>query len=100
MPVIDAAALTFYKRSPDEAREFLTDYSVNTAQEMFNTWVEFERHLLVKYIDGNVKRIGPDGHFLNNGYSKAIPAPPLQPGYSEKWKRAVKEDAGERLRVR
>jgi len=100
MPVIDAAALTFYKKSPDEAREFLTDYSVNTAQEMFNTWVEFERHLLVKYIDGNVKRIGPDGHFLNNGYSKAIPAPPLQPGYSEKWKRAVKEDAGERLRER
>jgi len=98
--VIDAAAMTFYKKSQEDAREFLTDYSVNTAQEMFNTWVELERHLLVKYMDGNVKKTGYDGHFLNNGYSKAIPAPPIQPGYTEMWKRAVKEDAGKRLQVK
>ena len=98
--VIDAAAMTFYKKSPEEAREFVTDYSVNTAQDMFNTWVELERHLLVKYIDGNVKRTGPDGHFLNNGSSRTIPAPPIQPGYTEMWKRAVKSDAGDRLQVK
>ncbi|MEA5004891.1 MAG: C69 family dipeptidase [Rikenellaceae bacterium] len=98
--VIDAAAMTFYKRSPEEAREFVTDYSVNTAQDMFNTWAELERHLFVKYIDGNVKKTGPDGHFLNNGFSRAIPAPPAQPGYTEMWKRAVKNDAGKRLQVK
>jgi hypothetical protein len=32
--------------------------------------------------------------------AKGIPASPTQPGYSERWKRAVKEDAGERLKVK
>jgi dipeptidase len=98
--VIDAAAMTFYKRSQEEAREFVTDYSVNTAQDMFNTWSELEKYLLVKYIDGNVKKVGPDGRFLNNGFSRTIPAPPIQPGYTERWKRAVKGDAGDRLQVK
>jgi hypothetical protein len=82
------------------AREFLTDYSVNTAQQLFNKWVELDRYLLVKFIDGNVKKERVPGCFLDNGYSKSIPASPTQPGYNERWKKAVKEDAGERLKVK
>ncbi len=99
VPAIDAAALALYKESPQKAREFLTDYSVSTAQQLFNTWVELDRYLLVKYIDGNVKRESAPGCFLDNGSGKNIPASPMFPGYSERWKRAVKEDAGDRLRV-
>jgi dipeptidase len=98
--VIDAAAMTFYNKSKEEAKEFLTDYTVNTAQDLFNTWVGLDKYLLVKFIDGNVKKMGPDGHFLDNGFSKAIPASPAQPGYTEKWKRAVKDDAGKLLQVK
>ncbi len=97
IPAIDAAALQLYKQSPEMAREFLTDYTVSTAQSLFEKWVELERYLLVKYIDGNVKKQNPDGTFKDNGFGKNIPASPSQPGYSERWKRAVKEDAGERL---
>ena len=96
---IDAAAMSIYKESPQKAREFLTDYSVNTAQHLFEKWVELDRYLLIKYIDGNVKKENQPGCFIDNGSGKNIPASPLFPGYNEKWKRAVKEDAGERLKV-
>ncbi|MEN6618432.1 MAG: C69 family dipeptidase [Rikenellaceae bacterium] len=97
---IDAAAMMLYKESPEKAIEFLTDYSVNTAQELFDKWVTLDRYLLVKFIDGNIKKQDADGCFLNNGSSKTIPEFPMQPGYSEEWKKAVKENAGAKLIVK
>jgi len=94
---IDEAAMMLYKESPQKAREFLTDYSVNTAQELFAKWDKLDKYLLVKFMDGNIKKQDAKGCFLDNGYSKAIPTMPSQPGYSEMWKRTVKESAGERL---
>lgn len=66
---------------------------------MFKKWKELDEYLLVKFIDGNVKRQNQDGSFKDNGAGKNIPANPIQPGYSEHWKRKVAEDAGERLKV-
>jgi dipeptidase len=94
---IDAAAMMLYKESPQKAREFLTDYSVNTAQELFAKWDNLDKYLLVKFMDGNIKKQDANGCFLDNGYGKNIPPMPSQPGYSESWKRTVKESAGERL---
>lgn len=97
---IDAAAMMLYKESPQKAREFLTDYSVNTAQDLFAKWDKLDKYLLVKFMDGNIKKQDANGCFINNGHSKTIPAMPSQPGYSEMWKRTVKESAGERLMVK
>lgn len=97
---IDAAAMMLYKESPQKAREFLTDYSVNTAQDLFAKWDKLDKYLLVKFMDGNIKKQDANGCFINNGHSKTIPASPSQPGYSEMWKRTVKESAGERLIVK
>ncbi|HBY02664.1 MAG TPA: dipeptidase, partial [Rikenellaceae bacterium] len=97
---IDAAAMMLYKESPQKAREFLTDYSVNTAQDLFAKWDKLDKYLLVKFMDGNIKKQDANGCFINNGHSKSIPASPSQPGYSEMWKRTVKESAGERLMVK
>jgi len=97
---IDEAAMMLYKESPQKAREFLTDYSVNTAQELFAKWDKLDKYLLVKFMDGNIKKQDANGCFINNGHSKTIPASPSQPGYSEMWKRTVKESAGERLMVK
>jgi len=94
---IDEAAMMLYKESPQKAREFLTDYSVNTAQELFAKWDKLDKYLLVKFMDGNIKTQDSNGCFINNGHSKTIPTSPSQPGYSEMWKRTVKESAGERL---
>ncbi|MCD8102712.1 MAG: C69 family dipeptidase [Alistipes sp.] len=85
-------------RSVAKQKKYLTDYSVYTAQRMFDRWVDLDKYLMVKYIDGNVKKEGPGG-FIDNGHSPYIPASPDQPGYNERWKRAVAEDAGETLRV-
>ncbi len=92
---IDAAAAAM---SPAKARKYLTEYSVNTAQQLFGRWVELDRYLLVKYIDGNVKGENADG-FIDNGNGRDIPGKIEWPGYNEKWKRAVAADNGEVLRV-
>ena len=92
---IDAAAAAM---SPAKARRYLTEYSVNTAQQLFDRWVELDRYLLVKYIDGNVKGENADG-FIDNGNGRDIPGKIEWPGYNEKWKRAVAADNGEVLRV-
>ena len=92
---IDAAAAAM---SPAKARKYLTEYSVNTAQQLFDRWVELDRYLLVKYIDGNVKGENADG-FIDNGNGRDIPGKIEWPGYNEKWKRAVAADNGKVLRI-
>ena len=76
-----------------------TDFSVSTAQTLFNNWVELDKYLMVKYIDGNVKGEDEKG-FIDNGNGKEIPGKIEQPGYSEKWKRAVAADNGKILEVK
>jgi dipeptidase len=97
--VVDKKALEAYKRSSAEAKKIVSDYSVNRANDMFSDWKKFEEYLLVKFIDGNVKKVGPDGKFLDNGNGKNIPPSPMQPGYSESWKRNVAKSAGDRLKA-
>ncbi|MBR5818945.1 MAG: C69 family dipeptidase [Alistipes sp.] len=75
-----------------------TEFTVAMAQRLFNHWVELDKYLMVKYIDGNVKGEDANG-FIDNGNGKDIPGVIEMPGYSEKWKRAVAADKGEILKV-
>ena len=75
-----------------------TEFSVATAQNLFNRWVELDKYLMVKYIDGNVKGEDANG-FIDNGNGQDIPEVIEQPGYTETWKRAVAADKGEILKV-
>lgn len=95
-PAIDKAAEVLYAQDPKLAREYLTAYSCDQADMTFNKWKELSEYLLVKYIDGNIKK-EKDGKFLDNGTGVVVG--PDQPGYSEAWKRMVKENAGETLKV-
>ena len=76
-------------------RDYLTKFSVDNAQKIFDKWVALEQLLLVKYIDGNVKAQNPDGSFVTNEHTDCIPANISQPGYTDKWKEAVAKDHGE-----
>ena len=76
-----------------------TAYTLNRAQQLFDKWAELDKYLMVKYIDGNVKGEDENGKFIDNGNGKDIPGKILQPGYSEKWKRAVAADNGRILEV-
>ena len=118
IPEIDSQALDLYKKALEtpkkqirrndeagktvnpynEVRDFLTDYTVGTAQGIFDEWVDLETFLLVKFIDGNVKAQNEDGSFVTNGYTDRIPGDITQPGYTDKWKEAVVRDHGDVLR--
>ena len=76
-----------------------TEFSTSTAQSLFDIWVNLDKYLMVKYIDGNVKGEDENG-FMDNGNGKDIPGEIEQPGYTEKWKRAVAADHGKILEVK
>ena len=76
-------------------RNYLTAFSVDNAQKIFNKWVDLEVLLLVKFIDGNVKAQNEDGSFVTNEHTDCIPAKITQPGYTEKWKECVAKDHGD-----
>lgn len=98
------------RMSPAARRNYLTQLSVKTAQQLFDRWQKLNGYLLVKYVDGNVKSEhgdvlsfldgeGGPAHFVDNGNGKQIPDKIQFPGYNEKWKRAVAADNGEVLKV-
>ena len=91
-----AIANVSYKEK--KARKLATAFTVKSAEKVFNMWVELDKYLMVKYIDGNIKGEDDKG-FIDNGNDKDIPGKILQPGYSGNWKRAVAADKGEILRV-
>ena len=75
-------------------REYLTAFSVDNAQKIFDKWVTLEELLLVKFIDGNVKAQNEDGSFVTNEHTDCIPAKISQPGYTGKWKEMTAKDHG------
>jgi dipeptidase len=93
---IDAAAAAM---NTDGAKAYLTDFSVKTAGELFDKWNKLDKYLLVKYIDGNVKKQNADGSFRDNGNGANIPEMPDFPGYDERWRRNVVSQDDGTLRV-
>lgn len=85
--------------SAKKKAKIATEFSTSTAQSLFDIWVNLDKYLMVKYIDGNVKGEDENG-FMDNGNGKDIPGKIEQPGYTEKWKRAVAADHGKILEVK
>jgi dipeptidase len=81
-PEVEKAALELYKRTPEEARAFLTDYSRQQGDKVHTRWRKLGEQLLVKYIDGNVRdEMGKVNH----------------PKYPEAWYRRIVQEAGPNL---
>ena len=80
-------------------KEYVTKFSVDNAQKIFNKWVALEELLLVKFIDGNIKAQNEDGSFVTNGHTDCIPAKLQYGGYTDKWKEYVVKDHGETVKV-
>jgi dipeptidase len=93
-PAIEIAALELFKNDPRKAKEFLTDYSCNMADNVVDYWNEFGNFLMVKYLDGNVKH-EMDGKFIENGYG--YPKAPMFPGYPPQWKEDVVNKTGDKF---
>lgn len=93
---IDAAANVLNETNPEMAREFITNYSVSMGDYTVKRYKELGQFLLVKYIDGNIKK-EENGQFLRS--PEGYPLSPDQPGYSEQWKGIVAKDAGKNLKM-
>ena len=89
---VDKKAAELYKKDKKAAVKYLTDYSVNTGQATVKRWQEMYQYLLVKYIDGNVKK-EKDGKFETNPYG--VPVMPSQPGYPEWWLKEIVKQHGD-----
>lgn len=75
-----------------EAIAYLTQYSNKVAEATTNSWRELGQFLLVKYVDGNIKK-EENGIFLRDKYG--LPSGIIRTGYSEEFAREmVKENPG------
>lgn len=94
---VDAAISKLWEDGNQEmAIEFLNEFSANIVAKTVNRWNELSEYLLVKYIDGNVKK-EENGEFLRT--ETGMPAFPDQPGYSDAWYKSIVNQTGNHLKV-
>ena len=79
--------------------DYVTNYTVETAQKQFAAWQNLEVELLVKFMDGNVKPQDENGRFKHSNYSEGLPASIEWPGYTELWKETVAQEHGLVIKV-
>ena len=83
---------------PAKRIEIMTQFSTAKAEQTMMTWKKLSQYLLVKYIDGNVKK-EKDGKFEESPYRKGQCVFPEQPKYPEKWYKMIVDDNGKVLEV-
>ena len=94
-PLVDKQAAKLFEQDKTEAIDFITNFSVNTANSLVTQWEKLFEFLVVKYIDGNVKQ-EENGVFKWNKYN-AAPARVGNPEYPDWWKKQVIDATGDKL---
>jgi dipeptidase len=90
---VDKTAEAMYKKNPDEAVKYLTDYSVKSGNNTVKQWKDLYRFLFTKYMDGNVKEAVP----VPKNYKYHVPKL-TQPGYGEDWYQIIVKNTGDQFR--
>ncbi|MDH6308810.1 dipeptidase [Dysgonomonas sp. PFB1-18] len=93
---IEKEAQELYKQSPEKAVQYLTKYSGEQAQYAFDRWKKLGEFLLIKYMDGIVRK-EKDGEFIRNEHGK--PSSPQRVGYSKEFYRKVVKETGDKYKV-
>ena len=97
-PQIEARALEAYKENPAKAVAMLTAYSDSCAMSATDSYRKLGEYLLVKYLDGRIKK-EKDGKFERT--ADGYPVAPWSPGYNENYyRRVVESDTTGWLKVR
>lgn len=68
------------------------------AKEATDTYRELAQYLLVRYMDGNRKKLDADGKFSRNPYGRCVT--PESPGYGKDYLRRMMNESGEHFRVK
>lgn len=97
---IDQQAIKLLERSTSLTTDFLNQYSACESNAATAQYKELALYLLVKYLDGNVKKEDKDqpGNFIRTEYG--VPASPEHPAYSEDFYRAIVNQRGEEIRAK
>lgn len=81
-------------KSSQEARKFLTDFCAKTAVGSTARWKKLGEYLLVRYMDGNRKKL-ENGKFKDNGHGMS--ASPDFMGYNERYYRSIVTETGDKF---
>ncbi|MEN6588382.1 MAG: C69 family dipeptidase [Proteiniphilum sp.] len=95
-PEVEENAAELYKKSRPEAVHYLTQYSNNLVKEGISEWKKLGEYLMVKYIDGVIKK-EENGTFKRNPYG--LPEFPSRPGYSNEYYKKIVEQTGDKYKV-
>ena len=93
---IEAVAVKLLDTDPAKAKEFLTNYTVMTAQSTHDAWKRLGEFLIVKYNDGVAKRV-KDGKFERNSIGQ--PAGVIRPGYPKEFLEEYVKQTGDRYKI-
>ncbi len=85
---------------PYAAKARMTEFCKNRSNYMFNGWQGLGNYMLVKYMDGNIKKQNPDGTFKDNGNGVEIPDSPEHPEFRQHWLDCIANDCGDNIKVR
>ncbi|MEG1497997.1 MAG: C69 family dipeptidase [Bacteroidales bacterium] len=78
---------------------FANNFSNAQAALMFRDWKKLNEFLLVKYIDGNVKKTDANGNFKTTKSGPSHSEFPNQPPYPENFYRQIIQDCGTNIQV-
>ena len=95
-PEIEKVALAIYEKSKSHAIDYLTNYSNTNVENGLSEWKKLGEYMMVKYLDGVVKK-EENGKFKRNEYGE--PASPDRPGYPNEHYRKVIEETGDKYKV-
>jgi dipeptidase len=93
---IERKAMVLYDENPSLAIDFLTDYSIDKAQQMIDRWRQLGTYLIVKYNDMAIKP-DEDGRFIRT--ETGLGATVERPGFSENVAREIVKSSGDRYAV-
>lgn len=93
---IERKAMVLYDENPSLAIDFLTDYSIDKAQQMIDIWRQLGTYLIVKYNDMAIKP-DEDGRFIRT--ETGLGATVERPGFPENVAREIVKSSGDRYAV-
>lgn len=97
----DAELLNLISAGREEtARARMTEFCKNRSAYMFLGWNGLGNYLLVKYMDGNIKKQNEDGTFKDNGNGQEIPDSPVHPEFRQEWLKWIVKDCGDNIKVK
>ena len=82
----------------DDTRGMMTRFSIEKAAQTFKEWKQLSQYLLVKYVDGNIKK-EKNGKFEESEYRKGQNVWPMQPEYRPEWYEMIIKDHGKTIAV-